>query len=92
MDDARAIGENDHSWRNHSIPDITTQDESTDMIYKTIRFAPEHDRRLLSNGGTAYWNEKRRVVVIRDLGLSSGTDGGSAFAPPNGRAYFERML
>jgi filamentous hemagglutinin len=43
----------------------------------------------LSNGRTAYWNDKEKMVVIHD---PKSPDGGTAFRPTNGKAYFDNSL
>jgi filamentous hemagglutinin len=44
--------------------------------------------RQLSNGRTAYWQEPTGTVVIRN---PRAVDGGTAFQPVNGRAYFDGL-
>jgi RHS repeat-associated protein len=42
----------------------------------------------LSNNRTAYWNSKENMVVIKD---PANADGGTAFRPTNGKAYFDGL-
>jgi RHS repeat-associated protein len=44
--------------------------------------------RQLSGGRTAYWDDATRTVVIRN---PRAADGGTAFQPVNGRAYFDAL-
>jgi len=44
--------------------------------------------RTLSNNRTAYWNSKENMVVIKD---PANADGGTAFRPTNGKAYFDGL-
>jgi RHS repeat-associated protein len=44
--------------------------------------------RSLSNNRTAYWNSKENMVVIKD---PANADGGTAFRPTNGKAYFDGL-
>ncbi|MCB1569459.1 MAG: DUF637 domain-containing protein, partial [Xanthomonadales bacterium] len=44
--------------------------------------------RQLSGGRSAYWQESTGTVVIRN---PRATDGGTAFQPTNGRAYFDGL-
>jgi filamentous hemagglutinin len=44
--------------------------------------------RQLSGGRTAYWQEPTGTVVIRN---PRAVDGGTAFQPVNGRAYFDGL-
>lgn len=84
MDKALIIGEG-HGWESHPIPGITTQEEYIDMIYRTIRWAPESDHKTgLSNHREAWWNNERGVLVIYDP-LHEGT----AYPPVKGRHDFE---
>ena len=42
----------------------------------------------LSNNRTAYWNAKENMVVIED---PANADGGTAFRPTGGKAYFDGL-
>ena len=42
----------------------------------------------LSNGRSAYWDQSTGTVVIRN---PKASDGGTAFRPVNGRAYFDNL-
>lgn len=53
-----------------------------------IRAAGASDRRRLLGGRTAYWDGKTGIVVIVDPNTA---DGGTAFRPGRGRAYFESL-
>lgn len=44
--------------------------------------------KMLSNGRSAYWDESTNTVVIRN---PKASDGGTAFRPVNGRAYFDNL-
>ena len=45
-------------------------------------------KRTLRNGRSAFWDSRSKSVVIRD---PSSRDGGTAFVPRNGRAYFNGL-
>jgi hypothetical protein len=47
------------------------------------------DVKQLSNGRTAYWSDKEKMVVIHD---PYNPDGGTAFRPTQGRYYFDVVL
>jgi RHS repeat-associated protein len=47
------------------------------------------DVKMLSNNRVAYWNEAEKTVVIHD---PASPDGGTAFRPPDGKAYFDTQL
>lgn len=42
----------------------------------------------LTNGRSAYWDQSSGTVVIRN---PKAADGGTAFRPTNGRAYFDNL-
>jgi filamentous hemagglutinin len=44
--------------------------------------------RELRNGRSAFWDDATGTVVIRN---PSAVDGGTAFRPTNGRAYFDGL-
>ena len=46
------------------------------------------DVKQLSKGRSAYWNDQEKMVVIRD---PKSPDGGTAFRPTNGKAYFNNL-
>ena len=49
---------------------------------------PTASRQLSGGNGSAYWDEASRTVVIRN---PRAADGGTAFQPVNGRAYFDAL-
>lgn len=42
----------------------------------------------LRDGRTAFWSEEKQMVVIHD---PSSPDGGNAFRPETGKAYFDTL-
>jgi filamentous hemagglutinin len=81
-----------HAFRAHVIegedfPEIRTRGEFAEMI-RTILTDPTSARRLLRDGREAIWSDVHRTVVIVD-GLHE--DGGTAFRPTRGRAYFQGL-
>jgi hypothetical protein len=78
-----------HAFEKHVIdlgefPGVRTRPQYADMIENVIR--DYDDIKHLSAGRTAYWRDG--VVVIRN---PSAIDGGTAFVPRDGFAYFERL-
>jgi hypothetical protein len=62
-----------------------TEDQMASHIDRVISFASSSNTKKLQNGGTLYWDERTRSVVIVDPKMAGG---GTAFKPPRGRAYF----
>ena len=62
-----------------------TQNEFKSLIQETI--VTPSDVRSLSDGRTAYWNDSAQVVVIKN----PNADGGTAFSPSGGKAYFNNL-
>lgn len=65
---------------------ITTQQQFADQIENILKH-PSATKQLL-NGRSAYWDDASGVVVIRNPGAP---DGGTAFKPTNGKAYFNNL-
>lgn len=65
---------------------IRTREQFARLIESIIN-SPTATRQL-SGGRVAYWNEAASTVVIRN---AREVDGGTAFQPANGRAYFEAL-
>jgi len=63
-----------------------TQNEFKSLVQETI--ANPSDARSLSNGRTAYWSDSQQMVVIKNPGA---LDGGTAFRPTAGKAYFDNL-
>jgi filamentous hemagglutinin len=76
---------NGHSWDKHQgeFPGWS-QGDFQRAVEETIQ-SPD-DVKGLSDGRTAYWNDKESMVVIHD---PSSPDGGTAFRPTDGKAYFD---
>ncbi|MEG5129330.1 putative Ig domain-containing protein [Microcoleus sp. ARI1-B5] len=79
-----------HAWRDHLhdswIPlGIKTQEELVALIDDIMTFPSEEKE--LRNNRRAYWDDNTQVIVIQDPGDS---DGGTAFRPDDGKAYFDR--
>lgn len=45
------------------------------------------EEKELKNNRRAYWDDSTQVIVIEEPG---DTDGGTAFRPDDGKAYFDR--
>jgi filamentous hemagglutinin len=65
---------------------ISTRDQFARHIENVIN-NPTATRQL-SGGRTAYWDDATNTVVIRN---PRSADGGTAFQPVNGRAYFDAL-
>ena len=65
---------------------IRTREQFARLIESIIN-SPTATRQL-SGGRVAYWGESTSTVVIRN---ARAVDGGTAFQPANGRAYFEAL-
>lgn len=80
-----------HAYSKHVIdrgefPGISTQEEFAGHI-EAVMNNPSASRNL-SNGRSAYWDDASGTVVIRD---PRSPDGGTAFKPTRGRAFFEDL-
>jgi hypothetical protein len=85
---------NGHAFQKHVVVqgefrnlNIQTPKQFAQQIEKIID-NPGTPKRNLSNGRTAYWDQTTGTVVVRNPGVS---DGGTAFRPTNGRAYFDNL-
>ena len=78
-----------HAWTKHQ-KEFPGWDKNkfTQTIDQTIKEAKGSNVKNLSKGRTAYWNDKDKMVVIRD---PKSPDGGTAFRPTNGKAYFDKL-
>ena len=65
---------------------ITTREQFASHIESVVN-NPSSFRKL-SGGRTAYWDGVSGTVVIRN---PKAIDGGTAFRPANGKAYFEGL-
>jgi len=63
-----------------------TKNEFKELIQETITNPSEV--KSLANGRTAYWNESEQTVVIKN---PNAADGGTAFQPKAGKAYFDNL-
>ncbi|MCH4091118.1 two-partner secretion domain-containing protein [Acetobacter sp.] len=83
---------NGHAFDKHVIDQnefggaITTKQQFADQI-ENILNNPSATKQL-SNGRTAYWDNSSGMVVIRN---PKAADGGTAFKPTNGKAYFNNL-
>jgi filamentous hemagglutinin len=75
-----------HAWGRHKkeFPGWDKQ-TFTEKDDETIKNATGGDLKQLSGGRSAYWNDKERMVVIRN---PRSPDGGAAFRPKNDKTYF----
>lgn len=65
---------------------ITTREQFASHIESVVNNPSSF--RELSGGCTAYWDDVSGTVVIRN---PKAVDGGTAFRPVNGQAYFEGL-
>ena len=81
-----------HGFENHIVrqskryPDIKNQEEYRQLIEKIIR--EEKETKNLEKGRTAYWDEESGFFVVEN---PNDPDGGTAFRPSSGKAYFGRQ-
>ncbi|MCA8031585.1 filamentous hemagglutinin N-terminal domain-containing protein [Burkholderia arboris] len=81
-----------HAFNKHVIEQnefggtITTPQQFSEKI-ENILNNPSATKQL-SNGRSAYWDDASGVVVIRN---PKAVDGGTAFKPVNGKAYFNNL-
>jgi RHS repeat-associated protein len=82
-----ALIANGHAFAKHAgeFGNIS-QPEFQAMVKDTI--SNPSDFRYLSNGRSAFWSEENKMVVIRNPGAA---DGGTAFSPAAGKAFFENL-
>jgi hypothetical protein len=79
-----------HAFDKHVIdqgefPGVTTRSQFAQKIESVIR---NGEAKSLSGGRIAWWDSGSGTVVIRNPGA---VDGGTAFVPTNGRAYFDGL-
>jgi hypothetical protein len=79
-----------HAFDKHVIdqgefPGVTTRSQFAQKIESVIR---NGEAKSLSGRRTAWWDSGSGTVVIRNPGA---VDGGTAFVPSNGRAYFDGL-
>ena len=65
---------------------ITTREQFASHIENVVNNPTSFKE--LSNGRSAFWQESTGTVVIRN---PHAADGGTAFRPTNGRAYFDSL-
>jgi filamentous hemagglutinin len=80
-----------HAFDKHVVeraefPGIETRSQFSAQIERIIR--NPSDVKVLSNGRTAYWEDSSGTVVIRD---PNSLEGGTAFKPTTGKAYFNKL-
>ncbi|CNG77116.1 putative adhesin/hemolysin precursor [Yersinia frederiksenii] len=84
---------NGHAYEKH----VVQQNEFTELGIKTKEQFARHIENVvknptstkeLSGGRSAYWDQSTGTVVIRN---PKPGDGGTAFRPVNGRAYFDNL-
>jgi len=84
---------NGHAFDKHVIEQgefkelgISTKEQFAAHIEKVVR-DPTSSKNF-SGGRTAYWDESSGAAVIRN---PNSADGGTAFRPTNGRAYYDNL-
>ena len=80
-----------HAFRKHVVrqgeyPSITSSEQFARLIDDVLT-NPDATKTLL-DGRRAFWKRKARTVVILDPGHP---DGGTAFRPTAGKAFFDRL-
>lgn len=75
-----------HVVRGGEFPAITTREAFAAQVTKIIR--ERADVKALKDGRTAYWDGASGTVVIVN---PSASDGGTAFKPAAGKAYFDQL-
>jgi filamentous hemagglutinin len=75
-----------HVVQQGEFPGTTTRQQFAGQIEDVIRNHTHY--RELSNGRVAYWDDATGTVVIRN---PKAVDGGTAFKPRNGKAYFDGL-
>ncbi len=68
---------------------ITTPEQFSEHVSQVMGNAEGANVRVLSGERIAYWDDSSGTVVIFD---PNSPDLGTAFRPPNGRAYFDGSL
>ena len=93
---AQLIGEqisSGHAYNKH----VIRQQEFTDLNINSPADFARHienivanpsESKKLSNGRSAYWDDKSGTIVIRD---PNSKDGGTAFRPTLGKTYFDKQ-
>jgi filamentous hemagglutinin len=80
-----------HAYGKHVIkqgefPGITSPKQFAEEVERVMTNASEV--RNLSGGRTAFWDNSTGTVVIRN---PAAVDGGTAFKPTAGKAYFDNL-
>ncbi len=80
-----------HAYRKHVValgeyPSITNPDRFAELIEDVITH-PDASKPL-RNGRHAFWQHATQTVVIVD---PKHPDAGTAFRPPTGKAYYDRL-
>jgi filamentous hemagglutinin len=82
---------NGHAFDKHVVtqaefPEINTKQQFGEHVENILNNPTE--MKTLSNGRTAYWDDATQTVIIRN---PAATDGGTAFRPTVGKAYFDGL-
>jgi RHS repeat-associated protein len=78
---------NGHAFAKHGAEfGNISQGEFQALVKDTI--SNPSDFKYLSNGRSAFWSDQNQMVVIRNPGAA---DGGTAFSPAAGKAYFNNV-
>lgn len=77
-----------HAWGKHGaeFPSFRNPREFAAHIDRVIRSPTE--KKSLSGGRTAYWDGRSQTIVITN---PHAPDGGTAFRPKKGKAYFDTL-
>jgi filamentous hemagglutinin len=81
-----------HGFESHIVrqskryADIKSQKDYQQLIEKIIR--NKKDTKDLKRGRKAYWDEESDFFVVEN---PNDPDGGTAFRPSSGKAYFDRQ-
>lgn len=82
-----------HAFQEHVVdrdefPEVRTREEFADLIHLVLTDS-SCSHVTLRSGRHAYWSEALQMIVITD---NWSDDGGTAFRPPRGRAYFRGLI
>lgn len=79
---------NGHAWSKHGgeFPELTTTAEFAQHIDNVLSMPSAS--KALRGGREAFWDDVSRTVVIKN---PNDPDGGTAFRPVRGKAYFDNL-
>ena len=77
-----------HAWSEHRVefPEVSDREAFAQLVAHLLRTG---ERKELNRGRVAYWSDEVQAIVIVS---PSDPDGGTAFRPVHGRAYFDELV